>query len=238
MLIMPDIRDLVSPGPTGIDRARTISLEGISPVAAGRRRSVYPVGGAGRTLVLKVPDYGAEVAERKPLRRIRYALQPNRRFRVLSLEADYSKRLHEAHGPGLPYLPLPRFLGYLRTSRGVGAVWEGICGADGRLGETLASISRAGRTAAVLEALNGAAMSLFRHSVVATDLQPGNLVLSGSAEEGRFFLVDGFGDPNAVPLRTMFKTANEMDLNARLARLSERLSLTWDAEGRAFRLRT
>lgn len=218
-----------------VDLHSNIDLAGMQTTARGRRRAIYFLGGHDFPMVLKVPNYQWEAQTAKPLKRFRQWLLPRGKYRVLAMEADYSMKRQLDAASSARTLPLPRFHGYVQTSLGAGAIWEAICDESGNLGRTLREICDAGEIEQALEPLNATVARLFALNIVAPDLNGRNLVLSPGPKP-RFFLVDGFGDPNLIPVRSLLRPLNRKRLLASCERLAEKCGLVWDPRSLTFGL--
>ena len=200
---------------------------------AGFHRSIYDVSVLPEA-VLKVPQYAAQDTVYGPFKRTLRRLSPAGRYRVLTKEAAFQMNLVLRYPREADALPIPEFRGFVATSEGLGALWQKIIGLNGALGENLRDIVKARGITDVLEPLNTFAVDMFRFGIVAPDLHAGNLVLEEKPQLRQFYLVDGFGDRNVIPLRSMSRWANDRSLNEKLAKMGREVGVTWQTEARCF----
>ena len=120
--------------------------------------------------------------------------------------------------------PLAQVIGLADTDLGVGLVVEKICDADGALAPTLATwLRRDGFTAPMQQALDVLLAALLRHNVIATDLHAFNLVCaSDGGDAPRLVMIDGFGEKNIVPHRSMSRRHNATVTRRKFERLVRR----------------
>ena len=116
-------------------------------------------------------------------------------------------------------------------------VAERIRGPNAGPARSLATLrEEGGLTDRHLAALNRFIDALVRLDVVANDTNPNNVLLDETGPEPRFVLVDGFGDPNPLGLKKIFKRLRHNARNRRFENMASFLGLRWDAEqGRLIR---
>jgi hypothetical protein len=206
-----------------------LQLAGCTPLAQGGTRKVFrhPTDpGLLVKIVVPNPD-----RRRDRLARFFIWLHPPAAYRFVDLEVRAWRKL-SARGLRPEELPLPAMGGFVATDLGRGQLVEAIFGADGGLAPTLAQLARRGPPdATLLEALNRFAERLMTLNIVTRDLTVNNIVLDGRAVPPRLVLVDGFGDKNTIPLRTLSRRINRRKLVPSLVRLGGRLGLVWTGRG-------
>lgn len=107
-------------------------------------------------------------------------------------------------------VPLARVLGLVQTTLGLGLLAEKITAPDGGLAPTLReTVRRDGLSADMRAALDVFFQALADAHVVINDLGPSNIVVGANAD-GRdgLWLIDGFGNKQAIPFFAMNKTWN------------------------------
>ena len=133
---------------------------------------------------------------------------------------EYLASRHADPGP----TPLAAVIGLADTDLGVGLVVEKILGADGALAPTLATwLGRDGFTDAMRQALDDLLAALLRHNVIATDLHAFNMVYgSNDGTAPRLMMIDGFGEKNIIPHRSMSRRHNATVNRRKFERLVRR----------------
>jgi len=205
-----------------------------APLVSGHQRSVYGVPDISDT-VLKIPHYRQQDGMHRVFKRSLRRMFPAGRFRVLTKEAEFQMALTLRYPSEAVLLPLPQFRGFVATDEGLGALWQMAAARAGGLGRNLRQIAEDGDLDSVRGPLNTCAARLFRFGIVAPDLHAGNLVLDETAALARFLLVDGFGDRNVIPVRSMSRRLNEASLNKQLAHVAAEVGLFWHESERKFR---
>ncbi len=214
-----------------------IALSDQKRIAEGSQRSVFTVAGQPDLLVkVATPDKIQPSHSLRLSKRIIRKLLPNTRFRVFLVEAKYEMDLAARLGALAPTSPLPKSLGVVSTDLGVGVVVEKIADDRGELAKTLDELYRRKQlTAAILEHLNIFAAKLFDMQIIAGNLSAGNIVLGRRNGKDALFLVDGFGERHAIPIRSWFRFLNNHSLNRRMEKMALELGLIWQADQRKFR---
>ena len=207
-----------------------ITLKNSTPLAQGGTRMVYRhPEDPGLLVKIVVPNPGRR---REGLARLIIWLYPPAAYRFVDLEVKAWRRLIARNG-ALADLPLPRTMGFVQTDLGRGQITEAIPGPDGSgLALTVTELARRGPPdAVILDALNRFAARLLALNIVTRDLSPRNVVLDSRTTPPHFVLVDGFGDKNTIPLRTLFRRINRRKLEPQLERLGQTLGLGWTGNG-------
>jgi hypothetical protein len=124
--------------------------------------------------------------------------------------------------------PIAHMLGIVDTDLGLGLVSEKIVGADGAMAPSLHALCRANGGVApawTVAALDTLYAELLRFNVIVGDLHAGNIVHGSDSRGGapRFFLVDGFGETNFVPLNSMSRWRNARHTLHQFRRLQREL---------------
>ncbi len=103
-------------------------------------------------------------------------------------------------------------------------VVEHVRNADGRTSDTLGAFVRRHGAAPVLPEIDVFFDRLADHHVVARDPHPKNILVREEPDGAlSLVLIDGFGDPNIIPLATMSKSLNRKKLMRKKSGLIRRL---------------
>ncbi len=214
--------------------SRIIPLLDLEPITKGTRRSIYQLPGQ-PDLIIKVATPGkVEPPDRLPKRIIR-RLMPGTRFRNILVEAQYEMEVALRLGKNAPESPLPKSLGVVATDLGVGVAVERITDGTGTLAKTLRQLAQdKPLTPALLQHLNRFATKMYEMQIIAGDLHEGNIVFGQRNGRAAMFLVDGFGERHAIPIRSWFRPINDRSLDRRMQRMATGLGLVWQADRRQF----
>lgn len=110
--------------------------------------------------------------------------------------------------------------GFAETDHGLGLVIKAVRGPDGNLAPTLASLILAGKFDSKLKVdLETTLEKILESHIAVSDLNLGNFVHDGE----RFVLIDGFGNNNPIPFKTLSKRLNRRSKLGRFKRLRERI---------------
>lgn len=211
-----------------------LPLAEAAPIASGQQRDVYPVPAQPDMVVKVVRDPRPPSSERFIKRMVR-TIAPDTRFRVFLIDAFLEMKVAARLGANGPESPLPKCFGIVATDLGPGVLVERIADADGALAPRLVEVHRRnGLDDEVLALLNVFASRLYALDIVAGDLHEGNLVLGWRNGEKRLFLIDGFGDRHAIPVRTWSRRLNARSLSRRFANMARRMDLEWHPDERRF----
>lgn len=184
-----------------------LRLMGTKPVAVGVKRAIFQHPGHPDLLVKVLhPDFvkkrfgpsGSYHNRHRRCLHYNYFLRELREYLVACARTPESLS------------SLPEVLGLVHTDLGLGLVVKKVCGPDGGLAPTLASILAAGalddRRMKLLDQLQEAVES---SDVVIDDLHGGNIVLTRDASgTERFILIDGLGSSTAIPLKALVRLFN------------------------------
>jgi len=126
--------------------------------------------------------------------------------------AEYAASQAARYAPGavLQDVPLARVWGLVQTTAGLGLLTEKITAPDGRLAPTLREVVRRNGLAPSLHAdLDAFFLRLAQAHVVINDLGPSNIVVGANANgHTGLWLIDGFGNKQAIPLFALNKAWN------------------------------
>lgn len=211
------------PHPAAHDRAHVIGLRQQEPLGRGRSRLVFQHP-RHRDRIIKVlcQQHAARNASRtNPFSRTaRYG-----GYKVFAMEVEYLIGVAARH----PHL-LPLFAwihGLVRIDLGLGMVQQKITDDRGEVAPSLAALARRGMLAERHRALVEDFLALLeREHVVFNDLKAQNIVAEGPREAPtRLVMIDGFGEPTALPLRTCLPRYNRWYQRSRIAALRAELGL-------------
>ncbi len=214
--------------------ADVVAVSELTPLTGGWIREVYTFPGR-PDLLIKVKNTRARNKRRKLAKRLAWRLFADAKYRNTLNEIQCELKVAMKIGAQIKRSPLPRMLGVVQTDRGPGVVVERISGDDDGLARHLAKICRQDElTEAMLEQLNQFVAKMYDFQIVARDLNARNIVYGRRGAEPGFFLVDGYGEHNLVPLRSLWRRLNDRSLNRRFGILAGKLGLVWDNNRRAF----
>ncbi|WP_299661829.1 YrbL family protein [uncultured Ruegeria sp.] len=213
--------------------AKTIDLSENQPIANGTVRSVYDFPGQ-PDLLIKVFTRSEDRVSHRFGKRLAWKLFPEAQYRSTLKELECELRVSLKLGTKIEHSPLSRMLGVVQTSRGAGVVVERIAGLDGGLAPKLYEVYRNGLDEPALDALNVFVGQMFDHHIVARDVKSSNIVYGTRGAGPACFLIDGYGERNLIPLRSLSRRLNDRSLNKQFALIAEKAGLTWNAEQRAF----
>lgn len=207
-----------------IDLLEPLVLAGVEPLATGQERIVF-LHPSAPGLIVKVVRPERRLA-REQADRTWFRRGVRLRHYTLFLREIREYLALRARAPD-GELPLARVVGLVETDLGLGQVSERIEYPDGNPSPTLRQMIEGGAEREPLrEAVERLGQDLLRLDVVVNDLNPTNLVgCTGADGRLRFVLVDGFGDTNVVPLRSMFRVLNHRNTRKRIARILAALAL-------------
>lgn len=229
--------------------SEVIKLSDIGPVAKGTARKVFPLPGHSELLVKIIspqkpanrnPSSGLKKRLKKLLkqgiRKFIYSFHPSFKHRYTIREINCELRATLNLGPSIAQSPLARSLGVVQTDLGPGVVVERISGKDGELAVTLRDIIKAGSlTQEIIDDLNVLVRKLYDLQVVAHDIHAGNIVYGYRDGKNVFFLVDGYGEYNVIPVRSFLRKSNDYGLDKCFVIAARKGGLTWDQKKREFK---
>lgn len=120
---------------------------------------------------------------------------------------------------------LQRIVGFARTDMGLGLVLEAVRWTDGSLAPNMATLINTGRyDDKAQKALKVFLDELLNSDVIISDLNLGNIVYTHSEERGHYFvLIDGIGNNNLLPFKTISRRLNRRSKLGRFKRLHARI---------------
>ncbi|SDX27657.1 PhoP regulatory network protein YrbL [Ruegeria halocynthiae] len=213
--------------------AKTIDLSDGQPIANGTVRSVYDFPGQPDLLIKVFTRSGDRVSHRFG-KRLAWKLFPEAQYRSTLKELECELRVSLKLGTNIEHSPLSRMLGVVQTSRGAGVVVERIAGLDGGLAPKLYEVCRNGLDDPALDALNVFVGQMFDLHIVARDVKSSNIVYGTRGAGPACFLIDGYGERNLIPLRSLSRRLNDRSLNKQFSLIAQKAGLTWNADQRAF----
>ncbi|HET6545622.1 MAG TPA: YrbL family protein [Rhodanobacteraceae bacterium] len=194
----------------------TLALAHIQPLATGRHRFVFQHPGDD-DLLIKVMRPQAVQARQRGARRFRRGGRYTGFVRELKEYVALRARTDAGD------LPVARVGGIVETDLGLGLLVEKIRASDRQLAPTLERLGREqGFTPALETALAVLVDRLIEFDIVLGDLHAGNIVhRDHGSDQACFVLIDGFGEKNIVPLRSMSRRVsryNTLRLHRKLCR--------------------
>ncbi|EEE37525.1 hypothetical protein RKLH11_1361 [Rhodobacteraceae bacterium KLH11] len=186
-------------------------------------------------LLIKVFTRSEQRVSHRFWKRLVWKLFPGAQYRSTLKEIECELRVSLKLGAELELSPLSRMLGVVQTTRGAGVVVERIAGLDGGLAPKLHQVCSDGEIEkTVLDALNVFVRRMFDLQIVARDVKRSNIVYGTRGDNPAFFLIDGYGERNLIPLRSLSRRLNDRSLNRQFAVIAERTGLRWDAQQHLF----
>lgn len=214
--------------------ATPIDLSGHQPIANGTVRSVYEFPGH-PDLLIKVFTRAEDRVSHRAGKRLAWKLFPDARYRSTLKEIECELRVSLKLGADIEASPLSRMLGVVQTSRGAGVVVERINGPDGGLAQKLSQLSgKKPMTGKLLEDLNIFVSKMFDLHIVARDVKRSNIVYGQRGAVPAFFLIDGYGERNLIPLRSLSRHLNDRSLSQQFGIIAQKSGLTWHPDTRRF----
>lgn len=202
-------------------------------VASGGHRNVYACPGQPE-LLIKVTR-PRKRPNRSFTKRLIRRLLPDSMFRNALKEIECELKAALKIGADIAQLPLARSFGVVQTDVGPGVVVERIQRDDGQLADHLAALcERGGLHKDALNDLNSFVQKLYQLQIVGRDIHETNIVYGRRGPTRMFFLIDGYGERNLVPLRTLSRRLNDRSLNKQMQRIAEKTGLIWDKTRRVF----
>lgn len=129
--------------------------------------------------------------------------------------------LHYGYHPGCLYF----IVGMQPTNLGLGQVVEIVCGRDGRIAPTLRTLIKRGHYDSFAEqALDRFFGWLLESPITISDLTLDNLVYGYDESKGDLFcLIDGAGDPNLIPLKSILSSWNRFSKKKWIEKMYKRI---------------
>lgn len=200
-----------------------ITLTTQEPIARGRMRLVYEYPGD--------PDRLIKVIRPEVIDQRWGSGQPwykaRRRFRqYISYMREISEFVAAYASGGKPLWFAQQVLGLIDTDLGLGLVLKAVRGKDGNLAPTITTmvINRSFDEQAE-QALQRFIRDLVASDVIIADLHEGNLVYAHDPAEGHYFvMIDGLGQSNILPLKSVFPSLNRRSKVRHIERLRRRMA--------------
>ena len=126
-------------------------------------------------------------------------------------------------------------MGVVSTDLGAGILVEKIVDRSGTLARTLYDLCASNEMDRnLLGHLNELVAKLFDMQIVAPDLHSNNIVFGQRNGKDSFFVVDGYGERTAIPVRTLSQTLRDYSLRKGMVKVAEKTGLIWSAKDRQF----
>ncbi len=184
-----------------------LELKQREPVATGQHRLIFDdPGDPTRLIKVMIPAIVAKKfdAPGRWHKRLARTRQYGGYLREISEYVAYAARRGAGERP-----PIARTLGLVETDYGLGLVVEKLVAVDGRLAPTLLSLVREHGLAPWTPKLEHWLECVVASNVILGDLHARNLVLVGAGgSDGRFVMVDGYGEKNFIPRCSMSSRFN------------------------------
>ncbi|WP_282119655.1 YrbL family protein [Ruegeria atlantica] len=212
-----------------------LRVSDLDPIASGGHRDVYACPGQSHLLVKVTRP--RKRPNRSFAKRLIRRLLPDSVFRNALKEIEGEMKAALKSGTDIEQLPLARCFGIAQTDIGPAIIVERIESDDGQLAHPLAKLCEDGALSEdVLNELNSFAQKLFKLQIVARDIHETNIVYGLRNETRMFLLIDGYGERNLIPLRTLSRRLNDRSLHKQMNGIAERVGLIWDRTGQEFRV--
>jgi len=216
-----------------LNAVQLLRLSSQEPLAKGGHRDVYAYPGQPE-LLIKVTRPRTR-RNRSFSKRLVRRLMPDTAFRNALKEIECEMKAALKSGRDIAQLPLARSFGVVQTDVGPGIVVERIQSEDRSLASHLLSMCREnGLSEETLSDLNSFVEKLFEYQIVGRDIHEKNIVYGLRGQEYMFLLIDGYGERNLIPLRTLSRWLNDRSLNKQMQGIANRIGLSWDRGRRAF----
>lgn len=203
-------------------------------LAKGGHRNVYACPGQ-PALLIKVTRPRTR-PNRSFSKRLIRRIFPDSAFRNALKEIECEMKAALKSGADIAQLPLARSFGVVQTDVGPGVVVEKIQSEDGELAHHLQQLCKKKTLDdAALQDLNRFVEKLFEYQVVGRDIHEQNIVYGLRDGVRMFVLIDGYGERNLVPLRSLSRRLNDRSLNKQMQQIADNTGLKWDKGQRAFR---
>jgi len=204
--------------------AGACNLADCLPIGRGSERVIYEHP-ANPGLLLKILDRSQQRSRKRQARwYTRYLREGEYRLFLTEL-SEYVAAAARADSNWCE-LPIAGVSGVIQTSLGMALVVEKIIGEDGGLAPTLEHIlAKRSFTAELRLALDAFFQSLADHHIIFNDVGPSNIVY-GRNSAGRlgFYLIDGFGVKQCVPLYAWSQHLNRRRLQRKYVAMLARMA--------------
>lgn len=212
-----------------------LRLSDQEPLAKGGHRNVYAYPDQ-PALLIKVTRPRTR-RNRSFSKRLVRRILPDTAFRNALKEIECEMKAALKSGDEIAQLPLARSFGVVQTDVGPGVVVERIQSGDGQLANHLLSMCQQQELSdQMLGDLNRFVGKLFELQIVGRDIHAENIVYGLRGQTRMFLLIDGYGERNLVPLRSLSRRLNDRSLNKQMQQIADRTGLVWDKAHRVFSL--
>jgi hypothetical protein len=198
----------------GADNAafEVIDLSQANPLVSGSERHIFQHPTDAGLLIKVINERErAESLETNRIKRWRKSLQRDGIYRVYKSELkEYISSVSHTNRHGRP-VPLARILGLAQTTQGLGMLVEKIRDPEtGDMAPTLRDMAfRHGLSSELVERLDQFFADLADSHIIVNDPSARNIVFGvNNAGQSGIFLIDGFGQKQAVPLLEWSKALN------------------------------
>ncbi|MFK7765317.1 MAG: YrbL family protein [Roseobacter sp.] len=219
----------------------TIDVRSHAVLKRGKQRDIYFLGARdglatddGTPVVLKVPRYAERERRQVWYKRALRTVFPSSTLRIITNEATYWQRLARSARNKNAVPPISKFVAYVDTTAGRGAVWEAVCDAEGQLAPTLADMRARQALKPQIEPLNRFVQKCFDGHIVAPDLHLGNLACTQIENRWEIILIDGFGDHRMISIRALLPAYNRRSLVRSFERIALVSKMQFDSKTRTF----
>ncbi len=210
-----------------------LHLSDQEPLAKGGHRNVYAYPGQ-PDLLIKVTRPRTR-RNRSFSKRLIRRIMPDTAYRNALKEIECELKAALKSGEDIAQLPLARSFGVVQTDVGPGVVVERVQSEDSKLAKHLLWMCEQHKlTEEVLVDLNRFVQKLFEYQIVGRDIHEQNIVYGLRGQVRMFLLIDGYGERNLIPLRTLNRRLNDRSLNKQMQMIADRTGLRWDKARRAF----
>lgn len=214
--------------------ADVVKVSDLVPLTGGKVREIYAFPGRS-DLLIKVKNGHAQIRKHTLAKRLAWRVFKDAQYRNMLKEIECEMKVAMKVGPQIENSPLPRMLGVVQTDRGSGLVVEKIPGDENGLARHLITLCQSRNlTGAMLDQLNRFVARLYDLQIVARDIHAKNIVYGQRGTESGFFLVDGYGERNVVPFRSLSRRLNNRSLDRQFKKMGIATGLEWDQTRRTF----
>ena len=190
-----------------------------TPIETGHLRCVYAHPGDSQLLIKVIrADLIGQGAPTPTWFRQRSSLGLYRPF-LREFKQYLAARLH---APVDALLPISRIIGLEETDLGPGLMVEKVVSPQGGMAPTLNVWSRAAEPDQVSAALDALLAALLDYDIIASDTHAQNVVYGSDSNGGpRLLMIDGFGEKNLVPLRSISAFNNRYRTRGKFNRMRD-----------------
>lgn len=200
-----------------------IQLVGVTPLACGGHRVVYPhPGEPGWCIKIESPTPERKARDERGFWRRLLSNRPGEDGENRREYAAY-RELERTANPEV-WRHIPRCRGWVDTDAGRGLVVEWITRTDGRPAESFADRVQNNYDEEARRALTSVETWLLKHRVRVGDLHPSNLVFGGGGDGGedRLYVIDGLGDRD-IMWRPWLRLFRPIKIRRKIRRMKRRI---------------